>query len=403
MTSKVYVYVKLIETNQPIIAGVLDFHEDRIDFRYAKSWLGNQFRYAFHPELLPLIDTVFSSRELDGCLGVFRDSGPGAWGKEIIKRQYPNIGPADYLILSNNLLRIGAFRYAENRDAIFNEPNDEINLNDVYEAIKAIEQGLPLTEQQARLLVQGSSMDGVRPKVFSKFDGQSWILKFPSKNDYDNKPINELIGMQLAIACGIDTPNVRLIPLNDKKHVISIERFDTDGVNTFPLMSAASAMGYAGKETDKKDYRWFAQTLIRLSGNPQADCESLFKRMALNVMISNKDDHIYNQAMLLKTGKWQLSPVYDVVCGEGNRKNHAMTIGDQGTDGNLSNVLSAAGSFGFTETQASEIINEMIDIVSGWRQIVKDYIPQEEIKKVEWAILQPDIFHGYVITTKRKR
>jgi serine/threonine-protein kinase HipA len=402
MTFEVYVYAKLISTSQPIIAGVLGFSKDRIDFNYAKSWLSHPFRYAFHPELLPLTNAVFSSQELDGCLGVFRDSGPGIWGKEIIRKQYPNADQADFLILSNNLLRIGAFRYADNRDAVFNEFKDEINIDDVYEAIMAMEHGAPLTEQQARLLAQGSSMDGMRPKVFSKLDGKSWILKFPSKNDYDNKSVNEFIGMHLAYACGIDTPKVKLISVGKNKQAIAIERFDSEGGNIFPLMSAASAMGYADQESDKKDYRWFAQTLIRLSGKPEADCESLFRRMALNVMISNKDDHIYNQAMLLKSGKWQLSPVYDVVCGEGNRRNHAMSIGSQGGNGNLSNVLSSAGSFGFTETQAIEIINEMIDTVSGWKKIINDYLPYEEVKKIEWAILHQDIFQGYVNTSTLK-
>jgi len=394
MTSKVYVYVKLREVNSPIIAGVLNFYNDRIDFRYAKSWLNNPSAFAFHPDLLPLTEMVYTSRELDGCLGVFRDSGPGIWGKEVIKRQHPNSDLADCLVLSNNLLRIGAFRYAPERDAVFGGEVDAISLEEIYAAILAMEDGGVLTERQALVLAQGSSMDGMRPKGFTVIDGQSWIVKFPSKNDYDNKAINELIGMRLAHACGIDTPDVKLLPLTPQKYAVAVKRFDTDGLNIFPLMSAASAMGYADRESEKKDYRWFAQTLIRLSSDPLADCESLFRRMVLNIMISNKDDHIYNQAMNLKNGKWQLSPVYDVVCGEGNRRNHAMAIGDRGTDGDLANALTSAGDFGFNDQQATTIINEMIDIVSGWKDIVCDEVDTIEAKKIEWAILHPDIFRA---------
>jgi len=48
---------------------------------------------------------------------------------------------------------------------------------------------------------------------------------------------------RLTQACGIETPEVKLIALGDKKSAIAIKRFDTDGERIFPLMSAASAMG----------------------------------------------------------------------------------------------------------------------------------------------------------------
>lgn len=389
----VYVYAKLTADALPILAGRLDFFVGRVDFRYSKSWLENPSRFAFHPDLLPLNSSTQSAQTLDGALSVFRDAGPGAWGKEVIKRRYGQVDLSEYLILSNNLLRIGIFRFAKEADAQ-NQLTAEVPqwaLSDVYAAVNALESGAPLSDLQSEMLAQGSSMDGMRPKSFVSIEGESWIVKFPSKNDYDNKAVNELIGMRLAQACGIETPEVKLIALGDKKSALAIKRFDTDGQVIFPLMSAASAMGYADGEQIKKDYRYVAQSLIRLSSRPQEDCLSLYKRMALNVLISNRDDHIFNQALIMKNGRWQLSPVYDVVCGEGNSRNHALTIGEQGATGNVSNVLSAASSFGLNASQAKRVVDEVREVISGWREIAKENgVETGDAEKIAWAIAHAD-------------
>lgn len=396
-SKSVYVYVKSMENMEPVVAGRLDFFSNRVDFRYGKTWLSSPSGFAFHPDLLPLNSNVFSSRTLEGALSVFRDAGPGVWGKELIKKQYGQVDPADYLILSNNLLRIGVFRFADKSKALFSDNALPLQLEDIYTAIQAIENGEQLTEFQMSILAQGSSMDGMRPKSFIEIDGQPWIMKFPSKNDYENKAVCELIGMELARACDIETPDVKIIPLNNGKQSVSIKRFDVDGQASIPLMSAASAMGYIEGESAKKDYAYIAQTLIRISSAPKNDCLSLFKRMALNIMISNKDDHIFNQAMVMKNGQWQLSPVYDVVCGEGNRKNHAMTIGRFGSTGSLANAMSSAEAFGLDIVRARHVIDEMLDVVSQWKNMArKAEVSEADISQIEWAMLHKDIFEGYV-------
>lgn len=233
-------------------------------------------------------------------------------------------------------------------------------------------------------------MDGMRPKSFVEIEGESWIVKFPSKNDYDNVAVNELIGMRLAKACGISTHEVRLIPLTETRSALAVKSFDTNGKINFPLMSIASAMGYCEGEQIKKDYRYAAQTLIRMSATPQADCLSLFKRMALNVLISNRDDDIFNQALLMKNGRWQLAPVFDVVCGEGNRRNHAMTISEFGAVGNLNNVLTAAPYFGLSKTLAKQTLEEVKQVVAQWREVASEASPND-LEKIAWAIAHPEV------------
>ena len=116
-----------------------------------------------------------------------------------------------------------------------------------------------------------------------------------------------------------------------------------------------------------------------------------FKRLALNVLISNRDDHIFNQALILKNDRWQLSPVYDVVCGEGNSRTHAMTIGEQGATGTLSNVLSAASSFGLNAAHAKQVVDEVREVVSGWQEIAKvNGVETGDAQQIAWAIAHAD-------------
>lgn len=393
MTSDiVYVYVKTTPA-RPVIAGRLTFLQDGVEFIYAKSWLKSTNRFAFHPTLLPLTDDVYSSHSLSGVLSVFRDSGPGAWGREVIKRLHGAASQSDQLVLSNNLLRIGAFRYAATPDCAFDEPETTCNINSLYDAVKALEDGSTITTEQSILLDQGASMDGMRPKSFVTDNRMPWIIKLPSKNDYENKAVSELIGMHLSSACDIETPVSKVINLSGDKQAFLVRRFDTMDGMVYPLMSAASAMGFAGTEDQKKDYRFIAQTIRAMSARPVGDCESLFRRMALNVMISNKDDHIFNLAMIRQSDAWRLSPAYDVVCGEGNRRDHAMRIGELGNEGSLSNVLSSSTAFGLGIDTARDIVAEMIEVVSEWRDIVPG-LSDKDAKAIEWAILHDDIFKG---------
>lgn len=76
----VYVYAQPRSSAPPVIARRLDFYRDRVDFRYGKSWLDNPRAFAFHSDMLPLTEAIYSTKTLDGALSVFRDAGPGAWG-----------------------------------------------------------------------------------------------------------------------------------------------------------------------------------------------------------------------------------------------------------------------------------------------------------------------------------
>jgi serine/threonine-protein kinase HipA len=269
-------------------------------------------------------------------------------------------------------------------------------VKEIFEAIEFLDSGVELSERQKRLLEQGSSMDGMQPKDFLDISGCPYIVKFPYKNSMDDKAVNEFVGMALAKECDIEAPNVLLVPLDQNRHALAVQRFDIDGDAVFPLMSAASVMGFRDKDDGKKSYIELAKTIVIMSSQPEQDCLSLFKRMVLNIMISNKDDHIYNHAFIRVSDKWKLSPVYDVVCGEGMKRDHSMVIGSNGRQGTLTNAISMCSAFGLSSENAKLVIGEMIDVVSDWKLLaLRNGLNVQQVKSVEWSILHQDIFRGY--------
>jgi serine/threonine-protein kinase HipA len=79
----------------------------------------------------------------------------------------------------------------------------------------------------------------------------------------------------------------------------------------------------------------------------QEDIEELFKRMILNILCLNLDDHAKNFAYLMdKKGIWKLSPAYDITYSKGLMKSHTTTV--CGKDSNITrdDVLKIAKSQG---------------------------------------------------------
>src|SRR3546814_15513972 len=70
-------------------------------------------------------------------------------------------------------------------------------------------------------------------------------------------------------------------------------------------------MGAKGGE--RGSYPEIVDALARHGARGKADAHALYRRVALNVLISNLDDHLRNHGFLwLGKPGWSLSPVYDL-------------------------------------------------------------------------------------------
>ena len=74
-------------------------------------------------------------------------------------------------------------------------------------------------------------------------------------------------------------------------------------------------MTLLGKDVSEgTSYLELAEFLARRGdpGQIQADLEQLFRRVAFNIAVGNRDDHLRNHGFILGKKGWRLSPAFDV-------------------------------------------------------------------------------------------
>ena len=142
--------------------------------------------------------------------------------------------------------------------------------------------------------------------------------------------------METARECGVSIPSVGLV--RDK--YFAIERFDYDENGQKLHVVTAAALLKTDFRNQDVDYT----NLLALTGYLTQDplqVEEMFRRMVVNLVVDNKDDHAKNFSFICKAGKWSLSPAYDITYSpEGSRGEHATSLFYNGNPG-LDLVLKA--------------------------------------------------------------
>jgi serine/threonine-protein kinase HipA len=80
------------------------------------------------------------------------------------------------------------------------------------------------------------------------------------------------------------------------------------------------------------------------------------------MLISNIDDHPRNHALIAKGQEWKLSPAYDLTPSPviaQDRRDLAVTVGDQGRFANAKNLVSQHTRFLLDADEAKAIVAEM--------------------------------------------
>ena len=188
-------------------------------------------------------------------------------------------------------------------------------------------------QQQALLdiLRIGTSAGGARAKALIAYNpengevrsGQAnvpsgfthWLIKFDGVHD---SQFGETYGFGrvemayylMAIACGIEMTECRLLEENGRAHFMT-KRFDRNPekvhVQTWCAMEHLDF-----QDVGLYSYEQLFQTMRSL-GLPYPQAEQLFRRMVFNVLAKNCDDHTKNFAFVMdQRGDWSLSPAYDV-------------------------------------------------------------------------------------------
>ncbi|MGO3741707.1 type II toxin-antitoxin system HipA family toxin [Kerstersia sp.] len=371
--------------------GTLAHNRGQIRFRYERDWLRDPRAFALDPDLSLDEHPFFPKPEL-GNFGIFLDSSPDRWGQTLMKRREAlqakdeqrsprPLYAWDFLIGVQDHTRQGALR--------FRRPDTETFLGDEHMAappvttlreLEAVAYQLSnrriddldaLRKWLAVLVAPGASLGGARPKAnFTETDGSLWIGKFPSRDDDRDVGAWEYVVHQLAQEAGIDVPPAKLIKLNNDFHTFCIQRFDrANGSRRF----YASAMTLLRKtQSEGTSYLELAQ-FIRAQGDAEhadADLEQLFRRVAFNVAVGNRDDHLRNHGFVLGKTGWRLAPAFDVNPNI-DKAEHVLNIDDIDNRPSLETVLSTAAFYGLGEAQARQMVDEVVMVVDRWQDTAR--------------------------------
>lgn len=148
-------------------------------FEYDRQWLSEGF--SISPFSLPLEKKVFEAKiePFGGIFGVFADSLPDGWGRILMDRVLaknkiaPNaVGVLDRLAIVGNS-GMGALSY---------EPEYTLHIHDEMMDLDVIANECAKILQSEKsdkldeLFQMGGSSGGARPKIFTKIDGEDWII-----------------------------------------------------------------------------------------------------------------------------------------------------------------------------------------------------------------------------------
>lgn len=372
MSDQLYVWVYPERAQRPVLCGVLELLSGRrCLFSYDPSWLVHSKRFALSPDMPLHVGVIEPPAGLD-LHPIFDDAGPDRWGRNIINKVInpQRRSPLEYLALAGEN-RIGALGFSGSSLEYEVPPEHaffSVDLPELMHAAKALDSHMPINKHLGRLLRPGSSAGGARPKAIIKHNDEDWIAKFPAKSDECDVCAIEQASLRLAKRCGIDVPDSQLIKVSDK-NVLLIKRFDRENNHRIHFASARTMLIAEGIKEEAMGYADLADLARRLSLEPQRDCEQLFRRMLLNVLIENTDDHDKNHAFIYKNGDWRLSPAYDIQPQLQGIGYHQLRIGKEGHVPTISNVLSEANRFLLRHEEAEKIAEEVIVITRDWQTI----------------------------------
>ena len=168
------------------------------------------------------------------------------------------------------------------------------------------------------------SIQGVQPKlsaVLNLRDGKfelvdlngRYIIK-PQHPIYRELPENEDLTMRLAATAGIDVPLHGLIYAKDGSLNYIIRRFDRKGQKDKVAVEDFAQIAGLSRATK---YNYTMEKLIHLIDQyctfPLVEKSRLFRLVVFNYLAGNEDMHLKNYSVIIRGGKVELSPAYDLL------------------------------------------------------------------------------------------
>lgn len=405
--NELYVWVWLPGAVEPVVAGRLYRPSGRpgyLYFNYGASYLGRPDAIPLYDPELPLRKGAIAPEDdlkMPSCL---RDGSPDAWGRRVIihrlvgKDSKADLDELTYMLESGSD-RIGGLDFQQSPKEYVPRESNNPTLEELQEAAKRVEDGLPLTPELDRALNHGSSIGGARPKALIQHGHTKYVAKFSSTSDTYNVVKGEYVAMRLAAIAGLNVAPVRL-ERSSGRDVLLVERFDRthtpQGFQRHLMVSALTILGLDEMLARYASYEQLADIIRQRFTNPTDTLTELYKRLVFNIMVGNTDDHARNHAAFWDGQHLTLTPAYDI-CPQ-NRStglaSQAMRILGDRNESRLSLCLEAARKFNLNTVSATDIIESIREAINNaWNQVCDEAELTDIERKFFWRrqFLNPSI------------
>jgi serine/threonine-protein kinase HipA len=396
---------------EPTRVGTLSHDRGTQRFFYEPAWLNHPQAFALDPDLSLGEGTYFPNAEA-GNFRVLDDSAPDRWGQSLMKRREAlaakderrkprTLYSWDFLLGVEDVSRQGALRYRHPGEEAFLAHNTltvppvtnlkELEIVAREITAKRIDDLEALRRWLKVLVAPGASLGGARPKAsFMETNGRLWIAKFPARDDTRDVGAWEALAQKLAARAGIEVPPSELRRFGGDYHTFCVQRFDRAGVRR---RFYASAMALLRKDqSEGTSYLELAELLhARGAQNHIApDLEQLFRRVAFNVAIGNRDDHLRNHGFILTPTGWRLAPAFDLNPNT-DRVDHVLNIDESDNRPSLATVIETSEWYVGSKDRGRRIVEEVLHEVRAWRKVAQQLkIARADIELTAAAFAEAD-------------
>ena len=333
----------------------------------------------------------------------FADTEPGRWGRTVIRQAHVHgllkadcEDPSVSLLAANDVSRVGSFRFFEEDEQFCKSekqarPAALPQLKQLLSASRRLELGRESEEDAVLLLAGGTSLGGARPKcAVSDENGVQYLAKFPSMKDRRDVQKGEVLALLIAARAGMDASEAR-IRTTDGLSVSLIRRFDRNSKtgDRIPYRSLATFLN----QTDPEVPVCYADLAAKLLEEDETHRlrigTEILKRLYLNVLLNNTDDHERNTAVLgTEDGRWRLSPLFDVNPEPLKRPSDpyaskTLLSREDGPVTSVAQLTVRSGLLGLSKPESLKALAEVVGAVRSWKSLASD--PRVRMTKADVA------------------
>ncbi len=395
-------------------------------FTYERSFIRSGIELS--PVTMPLSEREYAFPYLNSetfhmLPGLLADSLPDRFGNRLIEAYLARSGrslselSATERLLYTGSRGMGALEYVPAQGFI---ENNDASI-DVEELVKLASDVLSNRENMhvregdgtmAQILKIGTSAGGARAKALVAWNRETgdirsgqvyagkgygyYLIKFDGVEnnkdrdaDPDEAPYTriEYAYHRMATEAGIEMNPCEMRKENGHYHFMT-KRFDrTDEGKKIHMQTLGALAHYDFNDPGANSYEQAAAVMNRI-GIHQERIEELFRRMCFNVIAKNCDDHVKNISFLMdKTGKWDLSPAYDVTYAYDPASRwlskHQMSIAGKREDFGYEDLLKSGTAMNISGKRAEDILYQVVRSVRRWEDFaVESEVPENRVIEI---------------------